>query len=560
MIDYLKDEMFDSVHTFIAQHGLNDMSSLHLNSFRDKLLCVRSREIPHMVPFLKPFHIDMTVELIDPEKLAQAEKLRTHILQMMDRETETVRTMIQGATQIKQSARRKIIEHYDGSREALQELVVGLMRRLLVNFQPGTKRLIENLLLIYNLKTDPHLLSEIAGGTTASFQAMHVLLGPMIKITSWDWLARHFSTEIKLKIEKDLGIVLDAAILGGNGVFRLADMILEEACLGRELLESKCILSKCIEDDSMIETGISISISMLPVKAARPMVFLKGFYREYRVMLESSMDVEADEQGLYVGIIRPEERTSVLSKVVVQHGGFRCDAGQNEPSNSLAISILNYIVRMDDNAIGRIRKTVHYLERIYHELFESTRELKLASSLADSIIGMEGVTHLDFVPEKNVSLFFRALAGGDCSIDLDSQVTHQRSAFYKIIQGSEWIGYVTLLDLCDGAGRHAMLIDVMNMRKDLRIDYLALFDLFVENIRSFVEPMGYCYVLIPNEMTKLSNNEFIRDPVFWQYGKGNIISGFTLDPFEGSFHTSGSEEYIVVRDFSSHGQLLLFDG
>ena len=472
MIDLFNDDISDSVYAFFVQHGLNEVSSLNLSAFRDKLLCVRSMEIPHMVPFLKPFRIDLPVEPTDPENLAQAEKLRTNILHMMERETETVRDLIQGTTQIKQSARKKIIAHYDGSREALKELVVGLMHRLLVNFQPGIKRLIENLLMIYHLKAEPRLLSDIAGCVSGSFQAMHCLLGSMIKIRFCDWLARHYSNELKLKIEKDLGIVIDAAALEGSDIFQLMEMMKEEARHGRDLLRVRDHLFKVIESELILEEGNSITIETLPVKAAQPMVFLKGFYREYRVVLESFSDIEEDKIGLYAGIIRPGDRTNVLSKVVIKHGAFRSDACGEEPLNSLAISILNYMVRMDEKAIGWVRKTVNYLERIYHELFEPTRELKKVACLTDSISGSDGVVHFDFVPEKNASLFFRALAGGDCSIDFDLHVTHPSSAFYKVMQGSEWIGYVTLLDVCDHRGRRAMLMDVMNLRKNIQVDFL----------------------------------------------------------------------------------------
>ena len=73
--------------------------------------------------------------------------------------------------------------------------------------------------------------------------------------------------------------------------------------------------------------------------------------------------------------------------------------------------------------------------------------------------------------------------------------------------------------------------------------------------------MGYCYVLMSPDSMSISNNEIIRDQVFQYYGKeaGKRVQGFRLDPFEKTFHTSGIDEFIAVRDFSSHGQLFMFE-
>ncbi len=200
-------------------------------------------------------------------------------------------------------------------------------------------------------------------------------------------------------------------------------------------------------------------------------------------------------------------------------------------------------------------------EEMARGLFPAPSARRMRSlALVDEILYRTGTVCVDFVPAKDETLFHRSCVAGDCSEGLDCQVTHSRSCFYKIIIDGAWAGYVTLLHVEDDGEGRAMLIDVFNMRLDPRLDHPALFEGFVDGLASRIEPEGFGYILVSCEREHISNSYCIGDAVWDRYCRwGRGVHGFKLNPFEESFQTAREKTFMAVRDFSLHGQLLLFE-
>ena len=150
----------DTIQSMLANYGLDYPDIEDYYVYRDKLQCVQNMKIPPMPLKLEPFSIILEADNTPSNSIGNAENLRTLILQMMEMEIDVVRSMINDTTQIKKAARNKIIELYDASMKNLEDLIVNLTRRLLVNFQPEIKRIVEYFLIMYTLKTEPSLMAD----------------------------------------------------------------------------------------------------------------------------------------------------------------------------------------------------------------------------------------------------------------------------------------------------------------------------------------------------------------------------------------------------------------
>lgn len=544
----------DTIQSMLANYGLDYPDIEDYYVYRDKLQCVQNMKIPPMPLKLEPFSIILEADNTPSNSIGNAENLRTLILQMMEMEIDVVRSMINDTTQIKKAARNKIIELYDASMKNLEDLIVNLTRRLLVNFQPEIKRIVEYFLIMYTLKTEPSLMADLAEESERSLIALLDVIGPKTDSAFQSIFVRHLLPDLAQKIENDLGIMIDLANFDNIGSFNVICMIQDELSFANELLVVKGFLHELVTSQCQFEEGDEIVIQVSPAKGEQPLACFPGLYRGYSVLLKSTGLVDV----FYASIIRNRSDDVALQTVVIKDGLFHDEAHLGHQSESTVVSILNNILHLDDMVIKGMRKTVKYLAYLYDDLFTPSSSRKEVVKMIESITSIEGKLTLEFIPAKDESLYFRARAGKDCSINLDCHVTHPRSCFYKIIMLGKWIGYVTLHDVCDRYSRKAILIDVFNMRQDPHANFIDIYEKFIDELAKQLGPQGYEYILLPPQMELVSNHEFIKRPVFRQYYNNIKVAGFSLTPFEEKFHSTGASSFIVVSDFTDCCQLLMF--
>jgi len=554
MNNIINDEIFEAVQSMLCNYGLDHADDGDYIVYRDKLKFIRNTIIPPMPLKLEPFSIMLKAGDSPSDAMDRAGNLRNVILQIMEMEVEVVRSMINDASQIKKTARNKIIELYDASSKALEDLIVNLMRRLLVNYQPGIKRLIEYLLLIFILKTEPLIMADIADDDEKSFPAMYNLIGQKIDSAFRNIFIRYLCDDMKEKIEKDLGISMDPICPDGVVPFDWIGMMKDESEFVYELLIVKNFLHELIGCEYSFEEGEEIVIQVFPAKGDRPLACFPGLYRGYNVLLQCSGLVNV----FYASAIGNGTGDRTLKKVSIKDGLFHADGDIDQQSECTVASLLNNILRLDETAIKVMRKTIRYLVYLHDDLFTPTVSRAETAKMIASVIRIKGKVRLDFHPSKDESMYFRARAGKDCSINHDFHVIHPRSCFYKILMFGKWIGYVTLLDVRDQYDRKAILIDVFNMRQDPHVDFTEIYEKFIDELASQIKPQGYEYILIPSKKELLSNHELIREPIFWRYENSKKIDGFSLEPVEKTFQTTEEGMFLVVRDLSDCWQLEIF--
>ncbi len=544
----------DTIQSLLSNYGLDYPDIEDYYVYRDKLQCLQNIKIPPMPVKLEPFSIILEADNTPLDSIGNTENLRTLILQMMEMEIDVVHSMINDTTQIKKAARDKIIERYDASMKNLEDLIVNLTRRLLVNFQPEIKRIVEYFLIMYILKTEPSLMADLAEESERSLIALLDVIGPKTDSAFQIIFVRHLLPDLAQKIENDLGIMIDLANFKNIGPFNVICMIQDELSFANELLVVKGFLHELVTSQCQFDEGDEIVIQVSPAKGEQALACFPGLYRGYSVLLKSTGLVDV----FYASIIRNGSDDVTLQTVVIKDGLFHDGEHMGHQSESAVVSILNNILHLDDMAIKCMRKTVKYLAYLYDDLFTPSSSRKEVVKMLKSITSIEGKLTLEFIPAKDESLYFRACAGKDCSINLDCHVTHPRSCFYKIIMLGKWIGYVTLLDVRDRYNRKAILMDVFNMRRDPHVDFSAIYEKFIDELVSQIKPQGYEYILIPLKNELLSNHEFIREPIFWRYANSENIDGFSLEPVEKTFQATDEGACTVVRDLSDYQQLRMF--
>lgn len=457
--DISNDMSDQNIMNVIKQYGLNDIADLNISSFKEKLISSHKMKIPPMPTLFKPFIYDFQKPQIDPEFIEKAYELKAHILYDVEHDIGAVRRIIDDNKCLKKRVKEKIIKAYDGTLDALEKLIVKLQLKLLDRYQLDIMELIEDLIIIYTLKTDESIYQEINSSGSSSIDSLFNLY--------------------ENKTDMNYCYLFNKYLLN-------------------------YFINKIVKD-------FKLNVNDLPS--------LQQFHDDNQSGVSCKTPVSIDEifYNLFMELAIME------------------DLGNSPPKN-------------------------WDLDRFYSSLFMPTKRRKEYIEFLKPIIKPSLEICYTLIPAKDISLLFRAIAGNDCSIDFDFHVTHPCSCFYKIIDGENWIGYISLLEVIDDNGIKAILFDVINIRNNPGVDSLELFNQFVNNIESLIEPEGYGYILIPDNYKYLSNYDYIRMPIYHFYCNAKkLMTKLILSPFEETFQSIGSDSYIIVRDFSDHGQLKMFN-
>jgi len=179
-----------------------------------------------------------------------------------------------------------------------------------------------------------------------------------------------------------------------------------------------------------------------------------------------------------------------------------------------------------------------------------------------------GVFNVNFVPCKDYSMVLRHLAGSDCSSDFFTHLLNDASSFYKIMFFNDWIGYITLLRVKTETGVESVLVDVININsvmvsQGFTID--SIFDDMVERLSSALSKTGLRYLLIPVFSPLLSNSDC--DSIYHKFKGLPRVDGPLLLYCKADndyrlkedsyFQSMECDKYIIVRDFTEHGQGVL---
>lgn len=183
-----------------------------------------------------------------------------------------------------------------------------------------------------------------------------------------------------------------------------------------------------------------------------------------------------------------------------------------------------------------------------------------------------GIFNVNFVPCKDYSLILRNIAAGD---NTDEQVFHllnDATSFYKIYFIKDWIGYVTLLRVKTLTGYDSVLVEKININ-EVMTEAGFTTDVYFENMSEIFTAefyqKNYRYLLIPEFTPEipwmLSDND--SESIYYRYKYSPRLDGplmlyskfedgYSIKP-SSNFESMHCDRYIIVRDFTEHGQGVL---
>ena len=175
------------------------------------------------------------------------------------------------------------------------------------------------------------------------------------------------------------------------------------------------------------------------------------------------------------------------------------------------------------------RRTLTRAPTLYQEFFLPSRELqqmralhvpgrvlKTSVTYADKILRIRTKQEeLHFYPTKDYLDLCRGQFSGDCvSGGLSEQQLATPNFFnVRVFSADQWIGNIYLLDFTEEQG--ILLIDRIQIRREMKVPYLEVFEQLTQALRELFEAVPYKYLLAP---LSISNHAAIQK-VFNTYRK-----------------------------------------
>jgi len=158
-----------------------------------------------------------------------------------------------------------------------------------------------------------------------------------------------------------------------------------------------------------------------------------------------------------------------------------------------------------------LRRSLARAPTLYQELFLPTRELqqmrtlhvpgrvlKASVTYAEKILRTRTKQEeLHFYPTKDYLDLCRGQFSGDCvSGGLSEQQLATPNFFnVRVFSADQWIGNIYLLDFTAEQG--VLLIDRIQIRRELKVPYLEVFDQLTQALRELFEAVPYTSILVP---------------------------------------------------------------
>jgi len=168
-----------------------------------------------------------------------------------------------------------------------------------------------------------------------------------------------------------------------------------------------------------------------------------------------------------------------------------------------------------------LRRSLTRAPALYQELFLPSRELqqmralhvpgrvlKASVTYADKILRTRTKQEeLHFYPTKDYLDLCRGQFSGDC---VNGGLSEQQLAtpnFFnvRVFSAGHWIGNIYLLDFTEEQG--ALLIDRVQIRREMKVPYLEVFAQLTQALRELFEAVPYTYILAP---LSISNHATIQ--------------------------------------------------
>lgn len=168
-----------------------------------------------------------------------------------------------------------------------------------------------------------------------------------------------------------------------------------------------------------------------------------------------------------------------------------------------------------------LRRSLARAPALYQELFLPTRELqqmralhvpgrvlKASVTYAERLLRTRTkLEELHFYPTKDYLDLYRGQFSGDCvSGGLSEQQLATPSFFnVRVFSAGHWIGNIYLLDFTEELG--LLLIDRIQIRREMKVPYLELFEQLTQALRDLFEAVPYTCILMP---LSISNHATIQ--------------------------------------------------
>lgn len=168
-----------------------------------------------------------------------------------------------------------------------------------------------------------------------------------------------------------------------------------------------------------------------------------------------------------------------------------------------------------------LRRSLARAPALYHELFLPTRELqqlralhvpgrvlKASVTYAEKLLRTRTkVEELHFYPTKDYLDLCRGLFSGDCVSGGLSEAQLATPQFFnvRVFSAGQWIGNLYLLDFTAEQG--VLLIDRIQVRRELQVPYLEVFAQLTQAVRELFAAVPYTALLAP---LSLSNHAAIQ--------------------------------------------------
>ncbi len=582
-IDPLSDIDINLLFSFIYSIS----PGISYSQFWDSIKDIRKAAVPDMPQAFK----ELTIKT---DKVERVIKNRALLLKVSEYRNEIIAArnnrkfitqLLNEIRQINKKTRYALQQKIRDSAESLALLIKNLLKKQIKNYQKEIQEFIEKLLIIYSLKSDPQLLQDIENpDNEISLSAIKNLLEERLFDSLSKITGANFFNEAFENLYNELNINCGDKVLPYMPANVMINLIKQDIKYCSNFLKARKDLidaagrtgKKGLNKPFSINIDVSLNCNERPLAVTdllrirkRPAVIeVKEGHnnKQYAVKVQTPYFfggyAVSDKITVKGGLYTLDQRHKTAEKKVDKTDDdflFDNDIFAFNSQDELLIIELNEINRLitaDEELYKKTTKLVQYLEkrilRIINPLSGKTKKmLKIIDKALEYTLHPTGEkTDIKFIPTKDISMLFKSYIGKDCSKSMIWHILHPKSYLYKIVIEKRWCGYLTLLDIENRSGSRALLFDVINLDPKIIADWSDVFDKFINYLKPIAQKEGYRYILIPDNMSHISNSHYISNSIYKKYKKNNKpAEAFGLIPEDNTFQ-SLNDAFLILWENS----------